>query len=92
MTSHERQVKQVLFMQVKQGRSEAPAAPSAAPLQRAAGAGAKTVLQTGGRGVAFGYAGVVDGLRTAVAREGLASLWRGLLPRLLLKSLGSSLW
>lgn len=46
----------------------------------------------GGRGVAFGYSGMVDGLRRAVAAEGLPSLWRGLLPRLLLKSLGSSLW
>lgn len=40
----------------------------------------------------FGYTGVVHGLRKAAAEEGLLSLWRGLLPRLLLKSCGSSIW
>jgi hypothetical protein len=34
----------------------------------------------------------VHGLRQIVATEGLGSLWRGLLPRLLLKSLGSMIW
>lgn len=40
----------------------------------------------------FGYTGLVHGLRQIVATEGLGSLWRGLLPRLLLKSLGSMIW
>jgi hypothetical protein len=40
----------------------------------------------------FGYRGLVHGLRSAVASEGLMSLYRGLLPRLLLKSIGGSIW
>jgi len=58
----------------------------------------RTRLQTQKRrtasvgGTDFGYTGLVDGLRKAVKQEGLIVLWRGLLPRLLLKSLGSSIW
>lgn len=40
----------------------------------------------------FGYTGLLHGLRQIVATEGVRSLWRGLLPRLLLKSLGSMIW
>jgi len=40
----------------------------------------------------FGYRGLFDGLQKAVSSEGIASLYRGLLPRLLLKSLGGSIW
>jgi len=40
----------------------------------------------------FGYRGLFDGLRRAVSSEGISSLYRGLLPRLLLKSLGGSIW
>ena len=43
-------------------------------------------------GTDFGYAGLVDGLRKAARAEGALALWRGLLPRLLLKSLGSTIW
>ena len=34
----------------------------------------------------------VDGLRKAAAEEGLVALYRGLLPRLLLKSVGGAIW
>lgn len=44
------------------------------------------------KGANFGYTGLVDGLRKASLREGPMALWRGLLPRLLLKSCGSSIW
>ena len=44
------------------------------------------------RGANFGYTGLVDGLQKAAKQEGLMALWRGLLPRLILKSLGSSIW
>ena len=40
----------------------------------------------------FGYTGMIHGLRQIVSTEGVASLWRGLLPRLLLKALGSMIW
>jgi len=40
----------------------------------------------------YGYHGLVHGLRSVVASEGIASLYRGLLPRLLLKSIGGSIW
>jgi hypothetical protein len=40
----------------------------------------------------FGYRGLVHGLREAIRAEGIASLYRGLLPRLILKSVGGSLW
>ena len=43
-------------------------------------------------GTAFGYKGVFDGLRSVARTEGVLSLWKGLLPRLVLKSLGSSVW
>ena len=46
----------------------------------------------GGGGGGFNYRGVVHGMRTALRREGIGSLYRGLLPRLLLKSLGGSIW
>ena len=44
------------------------------------------------KGKAFGYGGVLDGMRQVAAKEGVASLWKGLLPRLVLKSVGSSVW
>ena len=43
-------------------------------------------------GTDFGYTGVLDGLRKASQEEGIGVLWRGLLPRLVLKSTGSSIW
>eukprot|EP00614_Pseudopedinella_elastica_P024768 CAMPEP_0172645574 /NCGR_PEP_ID=MMETSP1068-20121228/239800_1 /TAXON_ID=35684 /ORGANISM="Pseudopedinella elastica, Strain CCMP716" /LENGTH=297 /DNA_ID=CAMNT_0013459811 /DNA_START=150 /DNA_END=1043 /DNA_ORIENTATION=+ len=45
-----------------------------------------------GGGIAFGYTGVVDGIYQVAKSEGVGSLWKGLLPRLILKSLGSSVW
>jgi len=42
--------------------------------------------------MAFGYVGLTDGIRSVVASEGVAALWRGVLPRLILKSLGSAIW
>ena len=44
------------------------------------------------RGKAFGYAGMMDGMKQVAAKEGVLSLWKGLLPRLVLKSVGSSIW
>ena len=44
------------------------------------------------KGIAFGYKGVFDGIRQAAAKEGIMSLWKGLLPRLIQKSFGSSIW
>lgn len=41
---------------------------------------------------AFGYESLVHGLRKAVRSEGVLSLWKGLLPRLLTKGLGSLIW
>ena len=38
------------------------------------------------------HRGVFHGLATAARAEGLLSLWKGLLPRLMLKSFGSSIW
>uniref|UniRef100_A0A7S1TXY9 ADP,ATP carrier protein n=1 Tax=Phaeomonas parva TaxID=124430 RepID=A0A7S1TXY9_9STRA len=43
-------------------------------------------------GAYFGYRGVGHGLRRAVRAEGLVTLWRGSLPRLVIKASGSSLW
>jgi len=43
-------------------------------------------------GTDFGYHGLVDGMRKALQQEGALALWRGLLPKLLLKSVGSSIW
>ena len=44
------------------------------------------------KGTNFNYAGLLDGLQKAAKQEGMLALWRGLLPRLILKSLGSSIW
>jgi solute carrier family 25 S-adenosylmethionine transporter 26 len=44
------------------------------------------------RGRAFGYAGLRDGMAKAARTEGVAALYRGLLPRLLLKSCGGAIW
>ena len=44
------------------------------------------------KGTAFGYKGVLHGLISASKSAGVFSLWKGLLPRLLLKSVGSSIW
>ena len=55
----------------------------------------RTRLMTQGgtqRPGAFAYEGLLHGLGTAVRTEGLYSLWKGLLPRLLTKSLGSVIW
>ena len=58
----------------------------------------RTRLQTQRRpdagigGTDFGYRGLFDGLQKAARQEGLPALWRGLLPRLLLKSVGSMIW
>lgn len=41
---------------------------------------------------AFQYQGLTHGLRKAVVAEGVASLWKGLLPRLLTKAVGSLIW
>ena len=41
---------------------------------------------------AFGYESLADGLRKAVRSEGVLSLWKGLLPRLVTKGLGSLVW
>lgn len=43
-------------------------------------------------GTDFGYRGLAHGLRTMARTEGILALWQGLLPRLLLKSAGSSIW
>ena len=47
---------------------------------------------SGAAGRSFGYRGVFHGLASAAGADGLVSLWRGLLPRLFLKSVGSSVW
>eukprot|EP00966_Prymnesium_polylepis_P261023 6029356-Prymnesium_polylepis.1 len=58
----------------------------------------RTRLQTQKRasaavgGTDFGYRGLLDGLQKAAKAEGVVVLWRGLLPRLLLKSIGSMIW
>ena len=55
----------------------------------------RTRLMTQGgtqRPGAFAYEGLLHGLGTAVRTEGLYSLWKGLLPRLLTKSMGSVIW
>eukprot|EP00308_Calcidiscus_leptoporus_P004876 CAMPEP_0119381182 /NCGR_PEP_ID=MMETSP1334-20130426/61744_1 /TAXON_ID=127549 /ORGANISM="Calcidiscus leptoporus, Strain RCC1130" /LENGTH=265 /DNA_ID=CAMNT_0007401233 /DNA_START=306 /DNA_END=1103 /DNA_ORIENTATION=- len=52
-------------------------------------------LQTQQRGegkVDFGYNGLVDGFAKLARQEGVLALWRGILPRLLLKSVGSAIW
>jgi len=38
------------------------------------------------------YTGLVDGLRSIARDEGVLALWRGLLPRLVLKAVGSLIW
>ena len=45
-----------------------------------------------GKGTDFNYKSLGDGLRKAAADEGVTALYRGLLPRLLLKSLGGAIW
>jgi len=40
----------------------------------------------------FNYTSLYDGLSQAFKHEGIAALYRGLLPRLLLKSLGGAIW
>lgn len=40
----------------------------------------------------FQYKGLFDGLSHAARTEGIAALYRGLLPRLVLKSLGGAIW
>ena len=55
-----------------------------AQLRRGDGAKAK--------GTDFNYTSLADGLRKAAAEEGLVALYRGLLPRLLLKSVGGAIW
>ena len=52
----------------------------------------RTRLMTQGKNPNFQYDGLLHGLRKAVRREGLSSLWKGLLPRLLTKSMGSVIW
>jgi hypothetical protein len=54
----------------------------------------RTRLMTQGKrgGGAFAYEGLAHGLQKAVSSEGLYSLWKGLLPRLLTKSMGSVIW
>lgn len=75
-----------LMAQKQPHQASAPAAGAAS----AAGAG----RAASGAGVArsFGYTGVYHGLRSAAMADGVAALWRGLLPRLVLKSFGSSVW
>lgn len=46
----------------------------------------------GQKDLRFNYTSLVDGLRTAAKTEGFAALYRGLLPRLVLKSLGGAIW
>ena len=62
--------------------------------QRRAGdaAGGGGAARAAAAAVNYGYRNVAHGLLTAARTEGLLVLWRGLLPRLVLKSLGSSLW
>ena len=64
------------------------------PQQAAAAPVASGAASSGSAGVArsFGYTGVYHGLRSAAMTDGVAALWRGLLPRLVLKSVGSSVW
>ena len=64
------------------------------PQQAAAAPVAGGAASSGSAGVArsFGYTGVYHGLRSAAMTDGVAALWRGLLPRLVLKSVGSSVW
>ena len=52
----------------------------------------RIMVQNAQQAAAFGYRGVRHGLASAVATDGPAALWRGLLPRLVLKSVGSSVW
>jgi len=40
----------------------------------------------------FGYEGVAQGLQKAIHSESVLALWKGLLPRLLTKALGTLLW
>jgi len=44
------------------------------------------------KGMAFGYAGLVDGIRVVAATEGVLSLWKGVVPRFAVKSIGSAIW
>ena len=44
------------------------------------------------KGADFNYTSLADGLRKATKLEGPGSLYRGLLPRLVLKSLGGAIW
>lgn len=55
-----------------------------AQLRKADGAKAK--------GTDFNYKSLADGLAKASKAEGYAALYRGLLPRLILKSLGGAIW
>ena len=52
----------------------------------------RTRLMTQGKNPHFQYEGLLHGLQTAARREGLYSLWKGLLPRLLTKAFGSVIW
>ena len=40
----------------------------------------------------FGYRGFLDGLRVASRQEGVLALWQGLLPRMVTKATGSTIW
>lgn len=44
------------------------------------------------KGTDFNYTSLADGLKKAVGEEGIVALYRGLLPRLVLKSLGGAIW
>lgn len=44
------------------------------------------------RPIDYGYRGLLHGMRRVAAEEGILALWRGILPRLALKSFGSSIW
>lgn len=44
------------------------------------------------KGRNFDYRGLRDGISKATAAEGVSALYRGLLPRLLLKSIGGAIW
>jgi solute carrier family 25 S-adenosylmethionine transporter 26 len=63
-----------------------------AQTHRGAREGGRGPVASAEHGRAFGYRGLFHGLRSAASADGFAMLWRGLLPRLILKSVGSSVW
>lgn len=63
-----------------------------AQTHRGTGGGGRGSVASAEHGRAFGYRGIFHGLRSVASADGFSMLWRGLLPRLILKSVGSSVW